>query len=691
MTLRAIIIGILLGSATAAFGYFNDWIIKQAYLATSLIPLSVFGLLLIGLLVVNPLLKLSGWQLRSGEWAVIAALMLVSSTISSPSLMWSFSNVVVMPHHYNAANKAAWADKQVLDYLPKGPDGGQGFMLIDPGDPDSKEFDAAINGFKGGLPPGPSEVGFQNVPWWAWYKALLFWVPLIALSYTAMIALMTIFHQQWSQREHLRYPIAYVTSELIGGTGQRAFGDIFRNKLFWMGFGIPAVILLINGYQVWEPTSILVPLNMDLSAITQKWPTLRAIPGGTWTFNPTLYFSAVGFAYFVASEVSLSLGISSLLFGALYLLLMQATTIDLSGGGIEGNVFGFQRFGSYLGVLLVILYTGRRFYSSVVTRSIGLGVGERIDRGLIWAFWVGIVAAVVMVAMLTLMVKFSLLLAILFVLLGGVTFIVLTRINVETGLFMIQPGWGIVSVLLMLFGFQAMGPNMFIVAAVLTAALTIDPLVALMPLAANGLKLAETERIRPPRLSKWLALGVVIALVLGMGATIYTQYKFGGGSNTYEWANTIAKGPFEGLGRMLTQEHDPKAWVGLDLSKATLLQDPGQWFSNDIVVAMFIGLAMALGLSMLRLRFTWWPLHPVMLLVWGTFPLHVLAPSFFLGWLLKTGVTTFGGGRTYRSAKPFFIGMIAGEFAASLFWLVIGLIYYLQTGLIGKPFLVYPS
>ena len=77
---------------------------------------------------------------------------------------------------------------------------------------------------------------------------------------------------------------------------------------------------------------------------------------------------------------------------------------------------------------------------------------------------------------------------------------------------------------------------------------------------------------------------------------------------------------------------------------------------------------------MLRLRFAWWPLHPVGFLLCSSYPLHKIWLSVFIGWILKVLVVRFGGAAMVRVAKPVFIGMIMGEAAAAAFWLVVTLI-----------------
>ena len=55
------------------------------------------------------------------------------------------------------------------------------------------------------------------------------------------------------------------------------------------------------------------------------------------------------------------------------------------------------------------------------------------------------------------------------------------------------------------------------------------------------------------------------------------------------------------------------------------------------------------------------------------------AGSFLLGWLIKWLILRYGSQRIYREARRFFIGMIAGEMLAGLFWMAVGGIYYVIT------------
>lgn len=69
-------------------------------------------------------------------------------------------------------------------------------------------------------------------------------------------------------------------------------------------------------------------------------------------------------------------------------------------------------------------------------------------------------------------------------------------------------------------------------------------------------------------------------------------------------------------------------------------------------------------IMVLRQRFIWWPFHPIGFVMgfsqdWG--PMWRLWFSFFIGWLIKSGIISYLGGSIYKKAKPLFLGLILGE------------------------------
>ena len=87
-----------------------------------------------------------------------------------------------------------------------------------------------------------------------------------------------------------------------------------------------------------------------------------------------------------------------------------------------------------------------------------------------------------------------------------------------------------------------------------------------------------------------------------------------------------------------------------------------------------VGATITTALSVLRLNFAWWPLHPIGFLMAYSAPMQRIWLSVFIGWILKVLIVRFGGANMFRTARPLFIGMIMGEAAAAAFWLVVSLV-----------------
>lgn len=103
--------------------------------------------------------------------------------------------------------------------------------------------------------------------------------------------------------------------------------------------------------------------------------------------------------------------------------------------------------------------------------------------------------------------------------------------------------------------------------------------------------------------------------------------------------------------------------------------------SAQFKYAATAGFVLVLVLSSLRLRFTWWPIHPLLLMAWGTSSTASLGVSFLLGWVIKTLVTKLGGGAAYRHTRYLMIGVITADLFSGLTFQLIGFAYKSITGL----------
>jgi len=678
MSVRSVVIGFALALAIAGSGYLNDSMLRVTMMVGNHFPISVFGLLILVAVLLNPLLYLlkPRWRLHTRELAVIVTMALVACSIPGSGLMRHFPTSLVLPLHYNQLS-AGWRKHQVLQYAPPR-------MLPAGGRADPEVVDRFLKGGASAREEGfgLSEVfDTDHVPWHKWQAMLLTWYPIILLTAVCVICLSLIVHPQWARRERLRYPVATVGQVIMEQDEGCAVGRVFRNRLFWLGFAIVFCLHLVNGLaRLYPDVMVSIPVRFPMPQILQQWPRLNTMYADK-LFAPVLYPTVVAFAFFLASDVSFSLGISQIVH-VLLLATLIAAGVEMSGSRMLGGPVEFQKFGSYLGVGVMLLYIGRRFYWDTLKQAIGFRAQEGTVRYAVWACRI-LMAAMAALVLLLAVPGFGIGLAwpfaVLFVVLALLLFVVMARVNAESGLFFIAPGWQPIGVMVGLFGLAALGPTSIVILGLLCTIITSDAREVLMPFVVNGLKMSDDARIRPGRTGAISGVVYVAALAVATIVVFWACYNFGGPwRDAWAWKHT-PKFTFDAAARAasdLKQSGQLAASEQLGSIDRLAAMDPRQGFLNWAG----LGLGLVLVASVLRLRYTRWPIHPVMFLAWGTYPMAMFSHSFLLGWILKSAVTKFGGGRAYRAAIPLLIGVVAGDLLGGLTFMVQGAAHYALFG-----------
>ena len=524
------------------------------------------------------------------------------------------------------------------------------------------------------------------VPWYAWARALLFWIPVILALWLSLIGLSVVMHRHWSEHEHLPYPVAMLADSLLPGAG-KGISKVLRDRKFWIGAGIVGFIYLNNYFCVWFPSYwVQIPQRFEFGGLVRLVPFLDK----AWFIqNPSIFFTVVAFAYFLSTDVSLSVGLAPIVYTFVGGVL-GSYGVSLTGGGyFEVNLEKYLIFGAYLGMGGVILYTGRHYYWTVARQAVWLPARDPVPASSVWGARSFIVGILVFIGLLT-SVGLSWPLAVLYAFGAVLLFAVMARIIAETGLFFIQCYWLPCGVIIGLFGARALGPETILILVLLSMVLLVDPREALMPFMVNSLKLLELRRQKVGRGAGWCAAALILGVAVAVPMTLYLQYRHGGAEDG--WAQAVSQMPFD---EMLVHKHKIEG-QGL-LKESREVSGLGHFArlkpeKPSFLWALLIGLGLVLAFSVGRLRFPKWPLHPVMFLVWAAYPTRLFAFSFLLGCLVKVLVTRFGGSKIYQNLKPLFFGMIAGELLGALLPILVGFVYFLVTGdPAGKDFRVYPG
>jgi len=79
-------------------------------------------------------------------------------------------------------------------------------------------------------------------------------------------------------------------------------------------------------------------------------------------------------------------------------------------------------------------------------------------------------------------------------------------------------------------------------------------------------------------------------------------------------------------------------------------------------------------LTWLRTRFVGFPLSPAAYVLNTTFANELFWLDLTIAWLIKGAFLRYGGIRFYRTALPFFLGLILGDFVTGAAWNLFGTI-----------------
>jgi hypothetical protein len=673
VTWRAVLAGLLGGAFICAFSYFNDAVMHQTMLVGSNMPISVYGGLILFVLTLNPLLK--RWAFSAGELAVALALVSVMCCIPSAGLLETFSATMMLPWHWERTSPG-WRAERIVETAPRQ-------MLALPGNQED-----ALNGFVQGIGSGRGLPDPSKVPWGVWRAPLVFWMPVVVLLWIGLIGLALVVHRQWSEHEHLRYPLATFSNALLPEAGKR-WGAVLGDRLFWIG-AVAVFLVHFNNYlAVWFPEYLVtVPTRVDISSLVSLLPVYAAGGGGEM-LQPTLYFTVLAFAYFLASDVSLAMGLGPFLYPLLVGALAGYGLSLTTGGTTAPNAQSFMNFGAYFGLLLVILYTGRHYYGRVLRRAMLIPTGEAPAPEAIWGARVFLISALLFAVSLV-CVGLDWQLAVLYTGLIFILYLVVARLIAETGAFMVQPYWFPCVTLWGLFGARALGAKTVLIMLLLSAVLAVDPREALMPFVVNAFKLLDLQRERIGRVAAWSVVALLLGLAVAVPVTLSFQYDRGFDRDDWWATEIIPQGPFN---KAIEVRQRLTAQGNLEAAEATKGWRRFAEISpqTSCMIGFGGGLGIVLAFAAIRLRWPKWPLHPVLFLVWSSYAGRMFAASFLAGWGVKLLVTRYGGASWYQRLKPLMFGLIAGEMLGGLTPMAVGLGYWLATGLPPKSFYILPG
>jgi len=627
MTVRATIVGLLCVAFLCLATPYTDLVMQGSRMVANHLPIGVLGIFLVMVLIVNSVFRVlaARWAFTRTELMVIFIMMLVASSIPSTGYI-----ALVLPllagRTYFAPDHPKW-DSLFGQYLRK--------WLI-PQDPQ------AMRWFYEGLPPG------QSIPWGTWLVPLAAWALFAGMFWAGYFCLSMILRKQWIEHERLTFPLAQVPLEIVGDD-ERPSGistAFWRNKLVWVGFLIVFLMHTSNSMSRWYgffPSFQFT--NISLGSEKWVWPW-NAWLGMTLSFYPSL----IGIAYLISTEVAASLWFFYLLNRAqrLGIALYGLEVQGASGGFNSTTYFRGQEVGAFFALAVFLFWGARKQLLATIRAS---AHGERDPRDpfpLPWAV-VGFLLSVAGVAAWGMAAGMDWWASVLVVMFFYAVAIGLTRLVSAGGVMYVECSFMPQDFTNNFLGTSGMSAHNLTPLAMSTRIFMFNQEVTWWPYLMNSFKIAHSINMKGKHLLLAVALAMVTAVTVG--------YYFGLRTIYHNGAVTLG-----------TAMEEPPTWTYNKLQ--TYLEAPVE--KSVLGICSTIGGAVLMWvLLVLNRNYLWWRLNPVGYLMGSTGTLAQIWSSTLIGWACSTISLHYGGLKLYRQLRPFFLGLILGEFMAAGVWLLI--------------------
>lgn len=632
---RAVVIGLLLVILIDVVALYADIIYNAAWTFGSGSPCIAGLVSLLLLTLANPRFGRRG--LTRGELLTIYCIVLIGGSLMTKGILGlMLPNVISLQYYAHA--RPAW-ETTFLHAIPGwfAPTGA-----------------AAVDGFFEGR---------AAVPWSAWWGPLAVWISFALALFGCELSLILLFRQQWIRNERLTFPMAQVPLELVqaGESGPDGPARVLRSSGFRVGLGVAFGVTFLDHLSWYVPSLPAVPLYWE--AIPAEKTGLVAALG---EINIIVWPSFVAIAYLIPRDISLSCWV-------FWFVRVAMTMGAIAAGGTprpaepwsssEFPAPSHQGAGALLALGIWAAWLARPHLAEVAKSAWRSPAGQDAGGGIPyrWAFLLFTVSfSYLLLFFCAAGVRVEL--ALLIVGLTVTYHMVWAKMRAETGIGFNSLNFPVTldRLVQMPFGSTVLRRPEIIALFTTRWAYMGGNQMHFEVVGSNaieGLKIADSARVAARPIALALVAGFVLSLVVGACLLLRGMYPYGflntGGASGAS-GNGILEGYVVGHGEAIYQ-----------LFTSTAKPD------TDGLIATGAGAAAALLFGALRVRFWWWPLHPVgyMLanLSWGM-NRHYL--QFFVGWAAKSAVLRWGGLRLYRRTMPIAVGVILGDQVNSAVWAV---------------------
>ncbi len=606
---RSILIGLALTVVICLFATDTTYRLRASRVSLGHLPMSLWLPFLL-LFLTNRVLQnvRPRWTLNGQELGLVLCMGFIGSAFPTKNIAGRLVAVLATPY-YKATPENRWGEYVIEHLRPWSVPGNR---------------NGAITHLWEGLPKG------QTVPWEVWLAPLFWWFTLLFALFFACLSIAVILRKQWVEHERIVFPLAQLPLMMISDPRSGAI-PLFNNRRFWTGFGIGIFVLAWNVLPRFSHRVPYIPLGPTYSsALTfgHDFPPLQI------KFN----FVVAAFGYLTNLEVLLSVWVFHLL------SLFEIGLTNRLGITVSSEYHGgvlLQQAGGFVALVLLGLYMARSHIANVFRGAWRPRPGlDDTDELLSYrAAVIGLIVSLVYAAAWLHALGISFLAVTVQLVLLLIFFLGLSKIVAETGLVYIETPQRTQALTAAILSTKVQTADH--VGLALAANAVESHRQYILPSLVHVARIHHSFRWNRFRMTAALCAAFVVGFVASIAYTLNLCYSATGAANIRHVY------VFGGYGlRMFDRV---VTWAGA-----------APTFTGTELAFLAAGAAGTLLLGMLRLRFPWWPLHPIGFTVGYAFPVRVTAFTVFLVWAFKSLVLRIGGIALYRNFQPFFVGLLIG-------------------------------
>jgi hypothetical protein len=635
ITRRSLAGGSLLMAFFAIFTPYAEYRMHSVEIFQGELPIGALAILICVFAPLNfVLVKLKPeWRFTLPELVFMFVMGFAGLMVYHIGMMGLFVSMISSPYYF--ASPANRYDEFLLPHLP--------VWSVTPNE------NLEMTWFYNGLPPG------KSIPWSVWVTPLFWWWSFFAAFLLVCSALTAIVRKQWFDYEKIRFPQAEITLSLMEGSDVGSgLPTVMRSRLFWWGAAIPFFLIAWNILHYFMPAWPFITFTQTLTSLVIR------------NFNGTYVkpdFFIIGFMYFVDTNIVFSLWFFRILMmiqGAVYrrMGVEAATRNDL---WTTSNALGaWQTLGGLFIWLAFAAWMGRHHLRAVWERVCDSEKGADDSNELLSyrtsAFL--IVGGLIYMAIWLMRLGMAWYVACVFLFALVVIVVAITRVVAISGMPFVGAPVTAQGFTLRTIGDANLGAESMVGISLSLAAFRMIEGYP-MPMVMHAARLGDAVQGKRRQLFVAVFVGSILAMMLMCLTTIWLAYN--GGAFNFGQHHAF-KQMTEAFNHMVIRIRDP-------------------WPRDASMFAHFgVGAALIGGLLAVRYRFGWSGLHPVGFFTADTFYHGVSGLSFFLAWLIKVAILKLGGMTLYNRAKPFFVGLIAGQVLGAVLTVIIDYFFFPGAG-----------